>query len=93
MSLNIQPNTKLALLEAVKEVARWLVAFIVSWLVTETLKQIVLVPEFVDFKVWVFTYSIPFRAGFQLALTFIGRAADKFVHEWNGTKLKGLLPF
>ena len=93
MPLNISPNTQTALLEAGKEVLRWVVFFAISWVITETLKQIDLVPEFATVKVWVFTYLLPVRSMVQFGLTFLGRAADKFVHEWNATKLRGILPF
>lgn len=93
MPLNIPDNTKTAIWEAVKEIGRWLVSFVVSWFIVETLKQIELVPEFFELKLWVFTYMIPFRASLQIALTMLGRAIDKFTHEWNGTKLKGIIPF
>ena len=93
MSLNIPVNTQQAIFEALKEASRWLLFFVISWIITETLEQITLVPESAELKVWVFTYVIPVRYLFQFCLTMAGRAADKFVHEWNGTKLKGILPF
>lgn len=89
-------------LEAIKEVARWLVFFILSWIVTETLKQTSLIPEWATFKVYVFTYAIPVRSIITFGLTFAGRYADKYIYEKskelaqlaeNVTKAKGLLPF
>lgn len=81
------PNT-----EGLKEVARWIVLFLVSsvisWFITETLKQITAVPEFFSFKVWVFTYSIPLRSLLSYALTFGGRWLDKYLHE-NSKQTKG----
>lgn len=82
-----------AIIEAAKEGGRWVVFLAISWLITETLAQINLVPATADIKVWVFTYSIPVRLMLQFTLTIAGRVADKYVHEWDGTKLKGLLPF
>ena len=32
--------------EALKEVARWVALFVVSWFIAETLKQIVNIPQF-----------------------------------------------
>jgi len=93
MSLNIPSNTSTAILESVKEVGRWLLFFAISWVITSTLNQISQVPEFAQVNVWVFSYMIPVRALMQFGLTFLGRAVDKFIHEWNGTKLKGIAPF
>jgi hypothetical protein len=69
--------------EALKEVSRWVVFFIISWIISETLKQINLVPEFAPIKLWVFTYSIPVRSLFTFVLTMVGRYADKYTHEKN----------
>ena len=93
-------------IEGLKEVLRWVILFVgsmvVTWVVTETLKQITAVPEVLNVKVWVFTYAIPFRELFTFALTFAGRYADKYLHEvakldqfkaYDSTKLKGILPF
>jgi len=93
MSLNIPDNKKSAFIEGFKEVARWILALSISWIITETLKQINLVPEFAVVSISVFTYSIPVRLLLNLFLTFLSRFVDKFVHEWNGTKLKGIFPF
>jgi len=93
MSLNIPDNKKTALLEGLKEVGRWLLASCFSWIITETLRQINLVPEFAIVSVFVFSYQIPVRLLLNLFLTFLGRFVDKFIHEWNGTKLKGIFPF
>jgi len=89
-------------LEAVKEVARWLVLFIISWVITETLKQTATIPEWATIKVWVFVYAVPVRSLITFGLTFAGRYADKYIYEKskqiallaeNVTKVKGLLPF
>ena len=93
-------------LEGLKEVLRWVILFagsmVISWVITETLKQITAVPEVFNLKVWVFTYAIPVRELFTFGLTFAGRYADKYLHEASkqniykaseGESLKGLLPF
>lgn len=66
-------------IESVKEVGRWLVSAVVAWIITQTLAQMDLVPEFYKLNVWVFTYTIPIRATFAFALTAAGRAIDKYV--------------
>lgn len=90
-------------IEGLKEVMRWVVLFagslVISWIITETLKQITNVPEVFNLKVWVFTYAIPVRELFTFGLTFAGRYVDKYLHEaskgftLDGSKPKGLLPF
>lgn len=90
---NIPDNTKTAIWEATKEAARWIVSLVVGWFLTETLKQIDLVPEFAQVQLWVFTYMIPVRFVVQTTLTLATRMVDKFIHEWNGTKFKGVIPF
>lgn len=83
--------------ESTKEIARWVILFAISWVITETLKQVNLVPEFANVKVWVFAYTLPIRAGLQFALTFAGRFVDKYLFEKSKdnprTETKGLLPF
>lgn len=93
MSLNIPANTKTAIWEATKEALRWVISLVVGWVLAETLKQINLVPEYSMVKVWVFTYMIPVRFIIQTTLSLATRMVDKFVHEWNATKLKGIIPF
>ena len=93
-------------LKGLKEVMRWVVLFVgsmvISWIITETLKQITAVPEVFNVKVWVFTYAIPVRELFTFGLTFAGRYADKYLHELSKQNLyksdgsqtvKGILPF
>lgn len=93
-------------IEGLKEVARWVVLFlvssIISWFITETLKQITAVPEVFNLKVWVFTYAIPVRELFTFGLTFTGRYVDKYLHESSkqtkehvvgSATPKGILPF
>lgn len=95
------PNT-----EGLKEVARWIVLFlvssVVSWFIAETLKQITQVPEVFNLKLWVFTYAIPVRSLFTYGLTFAGRWLDKYLHESSkqtkgyaigSATPKGILPF
>lgn len=86
--------------EALKETARWIVLIVVSWIITEVLKQITLVPVTYNLKVWVFTFAIPIQFGLQTILTLTGRYVDKFLFErsknnirWATDKPKGLLPF
>lgn len=78
-----------ATIEAVKEVARWVLLMVVSWIVTETLKQVGLVPETHTLHVWVFSYSIPVRVVFQTGLTLLGKGVDKWLYERGKT----LFPF
>lgn len=84
-------------IEALKEVGRWAILFVVSWFITATLDQIANVPEHYTFDVWVFSYGIPVRQLFTVGLTMFGRYADKFVHEKSKmdieTTVKGILPF
>ena len=84
-------------IEAAKEVLRWVVLFVLSWIVTETLKQAVAIPEFYQLHVSVFVYMIPLRAGIVFALTMVGRYADKWLFEKtkadSSTDTKGILPF
>ena len=80
--------------KTLKEIARWLVLLIVSGIITQILAQITNVPEFLNFKVWVFTFSIPFRFGLTTFLTFVGRIVDKLIHDNEPTGVAGgLLKF
>lgn len=79
-------------LEALKEVGRWIFLFVISWIITETLKQVVAVPEYLTFKVWVFMYAIPVRLVFQMALTTAGRLIDRWVHENPKIPFNGIMP-
>lgn len=72
---------KKAIIETAKEIARWAVLFIASWLITATLAQINLVPESQSVTIWVFTYLIPVRLLVNIALTFIGKMVDNYIHE------------
>lgn len=80
-------------IEIIKELGRWAFLFALSWLITETLNQIVNVPEFYQLKVWVFTYMIPVRALLQVSLTGFGRLVDRLVHDRPEIPLKGIIPW
>lgn len=92
--------------EGFKEIARWGALFAASWLVTQTLGQLDLVPEKATVQVWVFSYTLPVRLALQAALTFAGRWLDKFLFVQSKENIaeapkkvaadmepKGLLPF
>lgn len=90
--------------EGLKEVARWVVFFIASWILTTIASQINLVPEFHTYNVWVFTFSIPVRAAWQFGITFALRYLDKYKFTESkqnienkavdtAEKPKGVLPF
>jgi len=70
-----------ALIESLKEPARWIVLFIASWIVTETLKQINLIPEFLQVNIWVLSYSVPIRLITTTVLTLILKTIDRYMHE------------
>ena len=67
--------------EGVKEAGRWLALFLVSWIITETLKQATAIPETATIKIWVFAYLVPVRTAITLGLTLLGRFIDKWLHE------------
>jgi predicted membrane metal-binding protein len=69
--------------EAFKEISRWAVLFMASWLIVETLKQLDAVSETATIHVWVFNYVIPIRLLLNIILTFVGRYVDKFLYERN----------
>jgi hypothetical protein len=86
--------------EAFKEALRWAAFFVVSWIVTETLKQAAAIPEHMTLNVWVFHYVLPFRELLVTLLTLIGRGVDKYLFEkskaaitWASDKPQGLLPW
>lgn len=97
---NMQP-VKSPRWEAVKEVARWVVLFVASWIITQVLSQITKVPETTNVNVWVFTFVVPVRLTIQTILTLAGRWIDKYLfikdqnktYRLDGTEPKGLLPF
>lgn len=76
--------------EALKEVARYLVFFAIGWVISETLKQINVVPENYYLHIWEFIYAIPVRAIVNLGLTLALRYTDKYMHLRN--KEKGYMP-
>lgn len=82
-------------IEAAKEVLRWVVLFILSWIISELLRQIDLVPESWLLKVYVFSFSIPVRSLFVFLLSLGGRYVDKYLHETkknDGTYPVGMTP-
>lgn len=94
-------------LEAVKEVLRYVILFVVSWIITETLKQISLVPTLYEVRFWVFVYAIPVQALLTFLLVLVGRYIDKYKFTKSKQELedlpkhlleqegepKGILPF
>lgn len=84
--MKITSEQKQAIVEGLKEVARLGLLFVGSWIITETMAQINLVPQFHEIKVWVFTYIIPIRSMFHFGLTMSGRFLDKWVHEIGKTR-------
>lgn len=83
---------KKELLEKVKEILRWVVLFVVSWFITETLSQADLVPSTYTLHIWVFSYILPIKTLFVTALTMLGRFVDRLLHE-SGVAEKGLTRF
>jgi hypothetical protein len=73
-------------IEGLKEVARWLVLFVASWIITATLSQLANVPESAEVRLWLFAYVIPVRLLFNVVLTFIGRFVDKALYEMGKAK-------
>jgi len=91
-------------LEAVKEIARWIILFILSWIVTQVLAQINVLPELLNIKIWLFSFIIPLQNLVTFLLTLVGRYLDKLVYLNSkdltsafdlevSQKAKGLLPF
>jgi hypothetical protein len=79
MKFNLPAN----IVEIIKETIRWVVLFLISWIIAETLKQANVVPEVLNLKVWVFVYTIPVRAVFTILLTLLSRLIDRLLHEKN----------
>lgn len=88
-----------AQIEGLKEVGRWVVLFVISWIITATLDQATQIPEAYPVKVWVFTYTIPVRQLIVFLLTMLGRYVDKWLHVSRKEKLPehhepmGIIPF
>ena len=89
-------------IEALKEVLRWTVLFVGSFIISELIRQADLIPESWLVKVFVFTFAIPIRTIFIFGLTMVGRYVDKYLHEAKKeektypvgfTPPGGLLPF
>lgn len=82
--------------EALLEILRYIALFIISWIITETLKQISLVPVSYTVHIWVFAYVLPVKTTLTIVLTLVGRYVDKLLFEKEkfstGTG-KGILPF
>jgi hypothetical protein len=85
--------SKTPFLEGVKESGRWILLFVISWLITETLNQASLIPETATIKLWIFSYIVPARTVAVFGLTLLGRFIDKWLHEigkaTDNLKLKG----
>jgi len=82
--------------EAIKEIARWVVFFIISWIITQLLAQINVVPDSLNIKIWEFFFPIPIRQLITSILTVIGRYADKYIYtktKNSEVETKGILPF
>ncbi len=87
------PPEKNSHLEALKEIGRWLVFFVGSWIITQMLNQATNVPEVTNVQVWVYTFAIPVRALLTFGLTMALRYIDKYMHVNPKVKAEGLLPF
>ncbi len=87
------PPVRNSHIEAAKEVARWLVFFVGSWIVTAMLAQATKVPEFHTLDIWVYTFEIPVRTIITFVLTMGLRYIDKYMHVNPKVKAEGLLPF
>lgn len=64
-------------LEAVKEVARWCILAVAAFIFSALVDQIKLVPEFVNLKLWVFTFTLPVQAIVWFVATNALRYIDK----------------
>ena len=80
-------------LEVIKELGRWAILLVVAEVITQTLEQVVKIPESLTFMVWAFEYTIPARMLFQFGLTALGRWIDRMIHTSTTIKANGLLPF
>lgn len=67
--------------ETALEVLRWVVLFVVSWILTETISQLGNVPESSTVTVWVFSYVIPVRLMINGVLAVALRIVDKLRFE------------
>lgn len=86
-------------IKAGKEIARLVIFLVASDVATQLLNQAVNVPDSLQVKLWVFTYSIPARMLFVTLLTLGLRYIDKLKHENFKEKhpltkkASGILPF
>lgn len=87
------PPVKNANIEAAKEVGRWLIFFIGSWIITQMLGQAASVPEYQFVHLWVYVFMIPLRATITFLLTMVLRYIDKYLHVNPDIKSQGILPF
>jgi len=70
--------------EGIKRVARFLIFFLMSGVVTQMLNQIANVPDFVFFNVWVFKFSVAIRSSLKIALTLALSYLDTKRHvDWK----------
>jgi len=73
-------------IERIKDIIRIISFFIIAWIISETLKQASLIPEFYTLKIWVFSYLIPIRnifiAVLGAILTYIDRV--KYLKDGKG---------
>jgi len=67
--------------EAIKEVARWCICAVASFVFTVILDQIKLVPEILNVKLWVITFPIPIQAVVWFVSTNALRYIDKVKFE------------
>lgn len=88
MSLNIPNNVKTAAWESVKE-------FVRTGLLGNIVTTIPLIVAGINTSNGEFgiNWGIVTAVFSVNVLTALARAIDRFVHEWNGTKLKGVIPF
>ena len=70
-----------ATVEGLKEISRWVVCLVVGWGLSEILRQINVIPEYYNLKIWLFVFNIPVRLVVQTAVTLSGRFIDKWQHE------------
>jgi len=88
--------------EALKEIGRWVACSLASWIITQVIDQIVVIPLVHQIRVWEFNFIIPVQRPIQAGLTLALRGLDKYKFELSkilsekiGDKelRKGILPF
>ncbi|MFZ2882443.1 MAG: hypothetical protein WA019_05190 [Candidatus Moraniibacteriota bacterium] len=75
------PDQYKPVIEAAKEVGRYVILFLLSGLLVQLVEQLGKVPESTTINIWVFAVNIPIRLAFQLLFTAIGRFIDKAMYE------------